>query len=282
MAAGTYNLPFKFEIPGDAKLPPSFESGDGHIRYFLTSKICRPGIKLNDKKKVPINIVPRIDVNEAEYNEPVKIDDTKTLCCCCCADGPIKVDFEAPRKAYTPGDHVDIKVSIDNKSSKVLPGFSIVIREKTSLYTGMAKFYSVHTSKIIDVAVFKEDISPNSEFSKTVSVVIPQAGPTFDLDVGKAIRNLFLIGVAVKIHGFHSSICALSPVVLGTVPYNGPSSSSSSSSSSGNPGDAKVNQEEEGKKESAEPPVMEDKKDDGKDEKDESVANGEWTGTYGY
>ena len=232
MPAGSYDFPFSFEVPGDCPVPPSLESRIGTIRYYLSSKIDRPGIKIDNKKRLRLELIPKVETNKPEYAADTKITDDKTLCCCCCADGPIKVDFEAPVRACAPGDHMEVKVNIDNKSSKSFTGYSIVLREDTTYYAGFHMNHTQRYTNTINVTTETENILPTTEFSKKINVVIPQAGPTFDINVGKAIKRFYSMGVFIKVPGPHKSICICAPMILGTVPRNASAASSSSSSSS--------------------------------------------------
>lgn len=234
MAAGTYNFPFSFEVPSDSKIPPSLEEENGSIRYFLASKICCFSDKLTDKKKIPIKILPKIDVNEAKYNEPIKISGSKTLCCFCCAEDPIEYEIEAPRRAYAPGDHMELKARINNKSSKIVKGFNIELREETIYYVGDKTYLTTCSTKITELASESGDIPPRTEYSKTFNIVIPQAGPSFGIEVGKAIMKTCWVDVHIIIYEIHTPFLPSSPIIIGTIPFNGPTAASSSSSSAAN------------------------------------------------
>lgn len=232
MLPGAYDLPFSFDIPGDCPIPPSHEARVGSVRYYLTSKIRRPGIKLNDTKKVIITLIPKVETNKPEYDAATKVSDSKTLCCCCCADGPIKVDFEAPRRACAPGDHMEVKVDIDNKSSKSFQTFEIVLREDITYYAGFRMNHTQHYTNNINVTTYTEAITAMGEFSKKIDIVIPQAGPSFGIEVGKAIKRSYALGVFIKIPGPHASACICAPIILGTTPSNASAAPAASSSSS--------------------------------------------------
>ena len=242
LQAGTYNFPFRFEISGDSSIPPSLESDLGYIRYYLVSTIRRPGIKINDRKRLPIVLIPKVETNKSEYDIPSNVSDVETLCCCCCADGPIKVDVEVSRKACAPGDNVDISVNINNRSSKSLPWLSVVLHEEMTYLSGMNKSMRKRCCRDTPILTHNEVVAPNATFSKVLNVVIPRVGPSFDFAVGKAIQRLYSLGVGVKIPGPHVGLCPYAPFVIGTVSCNGksrvapPAAASSSSSSSSVPG----------------------------------------------
>lgn len=236
MPAGAYNFPFRFDIPEDTVLPPSLEKGIGCVRYEIVSKIHRSGLKPCDKKKAPVMIVPNVDVNNPEYDQPATATESDTLACCCCADGPIDVTVEIPRKAWAPGDQFSLRVDIDNKSEKHLYGFSVVLREDYTYYSGYKRSRSKKTSEKIPAASCPVIVPPRSRVSERVDVTVPHAGPTFSLDVGRAIQRLCSFMVVIRVPGIHFDICPEIPVTIGSVPYSGPPpfiSSSSMSSSSG-------------------------------------------------
>ena len=234
LPAGSYNFPFSFVIPSDSPTPPSFDGPYGHIRYLLTAKFDRPGIKIDDKARLPITIFPRVDTN-AMAVERVSASIEKTLCCCCCADGPIKVSVDTPRKAFSPGDQFDIKVDIDNNSKKVLDGFVLQVSEIVTYRAGFKLCQKTYSTKNVEVVAQKEPINPNSTFTKTLNVIIPPTVPSFPLSVGKAIEVRHELRAYLLLSGPHVATFAPVQVLVGTVPSHAAQSTSSSSSSSAAP-----------------------------------------------
>lgn len=220
LAAGSYTFPFQFKFDQPRNLPPTFDGACGYIHYKIVSKVHRPGIKLNDKKKIPIVILPVTDCNGSDFNQKSQHSESKTLCCCCCADGPIEISVEIPRRAYAAGNKLDVKVNINNNSKKVLNGYSIVLRRDALYYSGYHKSRSRQYSENTQLVSEPEPIQPHATVSKTINVTIPPVCPSFPLSAGRAIQLTHAIAALVKIPGPHMNTCPGAPLMIGTVPYS--------------------------------------------------------------
>lgn len=223
MPAGAYVFPFRFVIPPHLPIPPSFERRNGWIRYWIISKIHRPGLKFCEDKKISIVIVPRLDVNRPEFNKPIVIADSKTLGVLWWSEGPVNARIEVPRSALTPGDRCEVVVKISNKSETELSGFAVRLRSHVVYYAGLFKTCSLNEHENVLVASSSDPIPPQSNVSKRVTFIVPsKLGPTFDLEAGKAIKRSYTINLDVSIPGLHFDMCMSSPIVIGTIPYNPP------------------------------------------------------------
>ena len=236
MPAGEYVYPFKFTFPGNQPLPPSLEGRySGTIKYRVESKIHRPGLKLCDTKRVPIIFVPKLDVNNPEYDQPVIVSESKVMKSLVRKNGPINATMTVPRKAWAPGDRFEIKLDIFNNSSKVLDGFATVLRTHYTILSDLNKSESEKSIRDIPIETFPDIIPPMGTLSKKISVTIPPAEQTIPMELGRAMERLYSVGVIIEVPGLHSNLTLLVPVVIGTIPYNKAPQSSSFGLSSGNP-----------------------------------------------
>ena len=235
MPAGEYVYPFKFTFPDNQPLPPSFKRGMSCIRYELESNIHRPGLKFCDTRIVPIRFVPKLDVNNPEYEQPVIVSESKVPKSLIRKNGPINATMTVPRKAWAPGDRFEIKLDVFNNSSKTLDGFSTVLWAHYTILSGRNKMIRASRTEDIPIETFPEPIPPMGTLSKKISVTIPPAEQTIPMELGRAIERLYSVGVIVKTPAFHWNFVVCAPVVIGTVPYNKAPQSSSFGLSSGNP-----------------------------------------------
>ena len=220
MPAGEYVYPFTFTFPGDQQFPPTFKRRLGCVRYVVESKIHRPGLKPCNTKRVPIIFVPKLDVNDPEYEQPVIVSESKVLSSLSTSSGPINATMTVPRKAWAPGDRFEIKLDIFNNSSKVLDGFAIALRTHYTFLSGHNKTIREKPTEDIPIETFSEQIMPMCTLFKKISVTIPSVEQAFTIEVGKAIERTYSIAVIVKVPGFHFNLTLLAPVVIGTIPYN--------------------------------------------------------------
>ena len=54
--------------------------------------------------------------------QPINSTDTDTVGCCCCAEGPVVSEFKLERSGYVPGEFINIRAEIDNRTSKQMSG----------------------------------------------------------------------------------------------------------------------------------------------------------------
>ncbi|XP_069138381.1 arrestin domain-containing protein 17-like [Argopecten irradians] len=113
---GVYALNVKFNIPTD--IMPSFESNRGFIRYYLSVR----GIV--DEKPIilflqKIKIVVPIDLSKDPENMvPLRFIEHQDVVACCCSAGKLLGRLEIDRRAYIPGEHIEVKGMITNHTKK--------------------------------------------------------------------------------------------------------------------------------------------------------------------
>lgn len=223
MPAGTYIFPFRFDIPPDSRLPPTFDRrASGWIQYLVESRICPAGIGFTETKRVPITLFPKLDVNQPQYNQPVVVSGSKEVGYFWQKDGTISTSLEVPRSAWVPGDKFEVSVSIFNDTNKTLTGYATGLREHVVYYSDITRKKSMNDKKDIPIESFRDPIPPMSTLSRRISVTIPPSiGPSFDPDVGRTLQRMYSIIFVVKLPGLHFDFPIYAPIVIGTVPYNG-------------------------------------------------------------
>ena len=229
MPAGEYVYPFNFTFPYDPKLPPSLKGlSSGWIKYIVESRIHRPGLKVCDTKTVILTFVPKLDVSSPEYDMPVTVSDSKVMKGFFRADTPINATVSVPRKACNPGDQFEVKVDIQNNSSKTLNGFIIVLRAHYTFLSDYNKSKRFRTNKDIDIETFPEPIPSMSTVSKRVRITVPPAEQTITMESGRAIERVYSIAAIIKTPAFHFNFPVCAPVVIGNVSCSTSSQPSSS------------------------------------------------------
>ncbi|XP_022310319.2 arrestin domain-containing protein 3-like [Crassostrea virginica] len=130
---GEHTHNFTFKLKED--LPTSYESKHAYVRYFLCAQFFRPEWKKTDYKfKEPFTVVSIIDLNsEPNVLQPINSTDTDTVGCCCCAEGPVVSEFKLERSGYVPGEFINIRAEIDNRTSKQMSGSRVELWMKLKL-----------------------------------------------------------------------------------------------------------------------------------------------------
>lgn len=54
------------------------------------------------------------------FQNPIQLQDEKTICCWCCADGPISMDVYLERGVFVLGEPIKLKIDIENSSNESL------------------------------------------------------------------------------------------------------------------------------------------------------------------
>eukprot|EP00105_Crassostrea_gigas_P011463 XP_011427140.1 PREDICTED: arrestin domain-containing protein 3-like [Crassostrea gigas] len=132
---GEHRHEFSFKLPEN--LPTSYENKHAYVRYYLKAKFYRPEWTKTDYEfKEHFTVIGLIDLNgDRRAMQPVNSTDTDTVGCCCCAEGPIVSEVKLERTCYVPGEFINIRALIDNKTSKKMSGSRVEL--------WMVKFLSI-------------------------------------------------------------------------------------------------------------------------------------------
>ncbi|XP_043920079.1 arrestin domain-containing protein 3-like [Protopterus annectens] len=122
--AGQHEFPFSFQLPA-VPLVPSFKGEHGAVRYWIRAKLHRPW-RTSTQEIAEFTIFQHVDVNQPELLKPLIETKQKSVGCLCCVSGPVSLSVRIARKAYTPGETIQIFAEIQNSSTrKVVPRVSL-------------------------------------------------------------------------------------------------------------------------------------------------------------
>ena len=222
MPAGKYVLPFKFSVPSISGLPPSFKKRPfGSIQYFVESRICPPGIGTIETKKALLTVIPRVDVNQPQYNQPAIVSGSKDVSFLLQKGGTVNASMEIPRRAWAPGDKFKAGITIINNSGKTLAGYATGLREHVVYYSDVDRKRATSEKNDVLIESFPEPIPPMTTLSRKIGITIPSGvGPSFDPDVGRVIQRMYYIIFVVRLPGINFDLPVYAPILIGTVPYN--------------------------------------------------------------
>lgn len=189
--AGQIYLPFQFQIPFNA--PPTFERNKGFIRYWLKAKIDRPWA-IDDKSTFGFTVLPFFDLNTLPYaGFPLMRDTNREVGICCCKHGRLLVRLVVAKSGFVPGEHIPIKVEIQNNTSKAVKQVKIQVLQHAH-FTANRHAHSFHFhysyNRHPDVMTKHKDdkiVSKKTEVDRTGnwtfedSVQIPPVVPSFNL-----------------------------------------------------------------------------------------------------
>ncbi|XP_061624002.1 arrestin domain-containing protein 3-like [Phyllopteryx taeniolatus] len=123
---GRHVFPFSFVVP-NRKMPSSFKSSIGKIIHKLKAEL-RQSMRLTKTAKVHFTFVSKADMDTPGLMEPQHDCTNKKLVF---GSGSIAMDVYTKRMGYQQGEALQIKVAINNQSSRTLkPKF--VLYEKRS------------------------------------------------------------------------------------------------------------------------------------------------------
>lgn len=114
LSPGNHVYPFSCQLPqGD--FPSTFHGIHGEIVYSLKVDIHRPW-HLSKSCATELNFVHRINTNQPELWAPLSGTNSMRLCCLLCASDPLTMKATVEKKAFHPGETVNIICSITNGS----------------------------------------------------------------------------------------------------------------------------------------------------------------------
>jgi hypothetical protein len=97
VSAGRHKVPFVYQL--DAKLPSSFESAQGHIRYLCAATLKRPKLKFDLHVKRAFTVMAREDLNKIPLaKDPVEITANEEIMCCFASHGVVSVSLSMDRR----------------------------------------------------------------------------------------------------------------------------------------------------------------------------------------
>lgn len=210
---GSYSFQFQFIIP--PQCPSSFRGSVGYIHYHLLGRIGTGLFRFDHRIEAPIQVSQLIDINQPQFQVPVRQTQRKQVGCFCCAAGDIEYTVDLPRNGFCiNGDHIPLSVVVDNGSSR-----QITLRaEITRLVTYYAQGHRRYDRNVIQL-VESEPILPRTTHTwTTANFVVPGVEPSI------STSHIIFLEYAIKVsavipYSINPSVTV--PVILGNVPFQG-------------------------------------------------------------
>uniref|UniRef100_A0AC34FNW1 Arrestin C-terminal-like domain-containing protein n=1 Tax=Panagrolaimus sp. ES5 TaxID=591445 RepID=A0AC34FNW1_9BILA len=220
---GLYQFPLAFLIPANA--PPSMKGDHGYISYRIRINIDIPWAP-DEERFCEFSVCPIIDLNcDRRLALPAATGfmDTETNCCSC-VSYPLEIKVSIPKTGYIPGEHILVKIRIDNKTSLKIPKFEIAIMENL-LFAANSYSRSMNKSSSRIIASKIVIVDSNVDESKIVYLTVPPLMPSYhkcpiikndySLFVKFTTDAVFTSGPEIKI-----------PITIGSIPLREPSAPS--------------------------------------------------------
>jgi hypothetical protein len=181
------SMTWRFAFPTRADTPGSafLKAGDkAFIVYYIKAEIDKKSWK-NPSLKVPFTIIPTRPAPSPVLLLPIEIehqDQIKKmkLCCFSCGEaGPVTIRFQVGRRAYAPGQTVDLMNSEIVNNSSIHLRARVVLRQQVVLSTTSRSMeFRFHTENRLQLG--HKMIAPKSEFSlDDMKIIIPAVPPSF-------------------------------------------------------------------------------------------------------
>ncbi|XP_055375284.1 arrestin domain-containing protein 17-like [Condylostylus longicornis] len=248
LPAGRYLFTFAGFIPPN--VPSSINGSLGQVRYEVVATIDRP-LRYDNVFKQPFTVLAPLDLNlNHAYSMPMDKKEEKTFLCglCCGNNDPILITVAIPFSGYAPGQKINFKMNIENKSNTDVSESKIKLMKtiKFSCRTPKTK-ERLNNIKICDKRI---DGVPKQE-SKELNdfLEIPSTVPS-TLETCSIIHVTYTVMVVVKFSGIHQNVEINFPITIGTVPLYASLSEQVSEVIMGQPGIASIR--------AIPPPLLED------------------------
>ncbi|XP_042880585.1 arrestin domain-containing protein 3-like [Penaeus japonicus] len=111
---GTHMFPFRFKVP--QRVPSSYESTYGHIRYMVEAMAEIPwGENVTTQKDFKVD--SRYDlIQDEDASLPLRFVKEESVCCCCCEQGPVNIALTAEKTGYIPGEYILLTGEVTNRA----------------------------------------------------------------------------------------------------------------------------------------------------------------------
>ena len=124
---GNYQFPFSFKLPM-VRLPTSYESCIGQVRYWLEAHMDRPW-KFDHVTKRAFTVAERVDLNLSgeDLTASRHAENQKTLGFWCCATGPLTLTAATDHTGYCPGENILVTAHVENNTNRVMRGATVTL-----------------------------------------------------------------------------------------------------------------------------------------------------------
>lgn len=211
---GRHVYPFTCQLPhGD--FPSTFRGVNGHIVYSLTVSIHRCWRMAKDFV-TELNFVNHIDTNLPELQAPLSGSNTMSLCCMWCSSGPITMTASIVKKAFVPGETVNIVCEFSNASSQTTTP-KVTLQQKQVFYTNN-KVNKKMVSKNLASVTGRPVGAHASRVHAGIALAIPAAAP-LTISNCSIIEVDYIIKVSLSTR-LSANLTVLFPIVLCDAPVS--------------------------------------------------------------
>uniref|UniRef100_A0A914WQ52 Arrestin C-terminal-like domain-containing protein n=1 Tax=Plectus sambesii TaxID=2011161 RepID=A0A914WQ52_9BILA len=214
LSAGRHEVPFSY--PLDAKLPSSYESAQGHIRYLCAATLKRPKLKFDLHVKRLFTVMAREDLNKIPLaKDPVELTANEEIMCCFASRGIVSVTISMNRRGFVPGEFLPLIIKVRNNSRKDVDVLQMRLKQYISYY-GDTTFAGFKGRNDVTKEIIRIDralnTAPGDEMTlDDLKFQIPSLPPSMS---GCDIIDI-RYGLKIDISSF---IRLELPIIIGTVP----------------------------------------------------------------
>lgn len=208
---GTHTFEFECQLPN--KIPASFESVEGKIRYCIEVVVNNSWMMLNDRNvTTKYFLVRRRDLIQGHprLTEPIKKEKSKKFGLMF-KSNPLLITLSTPFSAYTHGDDVVFKIVYKNQSNVEITHTNIKFRRilKLTSQSPMVKA-KLEYKKLFEVRA--EGVKANSAKTFEKSFSVPYDADPSNSKYCHNVQIFYEIVVTAVSAGFHKNIELAMPV----------------------------------------------------------------------
>jgi len=167
LSAGEHEVPFSFKLP-DKDLPSSFSGSHGSILYYI--KVIIDDIDIPEGQRVTRKEFAVDAPSKQKYNVSIGGYNEKELSLLNIGHGKIRIFASLPKKGYTPGETIELHITVENDSSATVKPRATLYQQQIYMCGERHKGEKVTLSD----RVFGKDVESKTDFTETLFVPIPE------------------------------------------------------------------------------------------------------------
>lgn len=216
LPAGLHKYNFEFQLP--AKIPTSYKSDVGEIRYNFKVAIVRSW-SCDITETYGFTVINVVDLNliQPSLKFPAKGKISKTFFLGF-GSNPLFMSAEIPFSGFVNGQEVPISVKIDNASSVDVEKIKISLEQIVQYVSKSSYNRTRKTKEVVKTAKSwsYHGVRAKNKANAICKIVIPNVSPTNHGICSVIIVN-YEIRVCAEVGGFHRSPTIKIPIAIGTV-----------------------------------------------------------------
>lgn len=209
---GSYYFPFEFNLP--QRLPSSFKSKHGRLRYFARMTIYTPDGPHHERKS-KFAVISALDLNaEPDAALPVENDTYEAVGSWCCVAGTVTASIKLERKGYTLKEAIPIYAEIKNLSTRRIHSTKVSLIQNVTYYSYRGRF----SESTVLVTIHKSGISPRGKRTWQREFLSIPTVPPSHLRGCKIIDVQYCLELCIKPSGLARKIKLPVDIIIGTKP----------------------------------------------------------------